>query len=243
MPHLRIHSIETLGAHDGPGLRLVVFAQGCPMRCVYCHNPDTFDATAGTLVPVAELVARALRQKAYFGSNGGVTVSGGEPSLQRVALSVFFRQLHTSGIHTCLDTNVGVFDDALKSLYAETDLLLLDIKHIDAAAHQRLTGVPNTTPLAVAAYRESTGKPMWLRYVLVPGWTDEADALSQWARHFANYRTVERVEILPFHQLGKHKWKQLSLPYPLEDVRPPSLEEKERAHRIFAEYFACVVMK
>ena len=236
--YLRIHSIETLGTHDGPGLRLVIFTQGCPMRCLYCHNPDTLDPNGGTLSSIDEILERAIRQKTYFGKNGkngGVTISGGEPTLHRKTLLPLFQKLHAQNIHTCLDTNGLFLDENLHALYAETDLVLLDIKHIDDAQHRRLTGVPNTTPLAVAAHRESTAKPMWLRYVLVPGWTDQPDALERWAKHFSNYQHIERVEILPYHRLGAHKWQHLNQPYELDKVPPPDAAQKQRALEIFTD--------
>ncbi|MFT3990585.1 MAG: pyruvate formate-lyase-activating protein [Luteolibacter sp.] len=233
---LRVHSIETLGTHDGPGLRMIVFTQGCLMRCLYCHNPDTLALEGGSLLDLDEIVQRAIRQKPYFGKRGGVTVSGGEPTLHRKVLLDLFRRLHEHGIHTCLDTNGLFLDEELHALYAETDLVLLDIKHIDDAIHRRLTGVSNTTPLAVAAYRESTGKPMWLRYVLVPGWSDQPEALERWAKQFSEYRTVERVEILPYHRLGTHKWEHLGMDYKLGDVSPPSEEVKQLASRIFTSH-------
>ncbi|OAM90931.1 pyruvate formate-lyase-activating protein [Termitidicoccus mucosus] len=240
---LRIHSIETLGTHDGPGLRMIVFTQGCHMRCVYCHNPDTLDLDGGRLVTLDELVERAIRQKPYFGARGGVTISGGEPTVHRRALLALFRRLHAAGIHTCLDTNGLILDEELRALYDETDLVLLDLKHIDDAQHRRVTGVSNANPLAAAAYRESTGRPMWLRYVLVPGWTDQPDALARWATHFAAYKTLRRVEILPYHRLGVHKWEHLKLDYKLRDVEPPSNEIKDRALRIFSAHLQNVVLK
>lgn len=243
MHQLRIHSIETLGAHDGPGIRMIVFAQGCHMRCVYCHNPDTLDLHGGKLVEIDELVDRAVRQKKYFGQKGGVTVSGGEPTIQRKQIKLLFEKLHANGINTCLDTNGLILDDDLKALYEETDLILLDIKHIDDAHHKKLTGRSNETPLAVAAYRESTGKPMWLRYVLVPGWTDQEKYLELWAQHFQNYKTVERVEIIPYHKLGVHKWKHLGLDYKLRDVESPTAECKQKALDIFSRYLPKVIAK
>lgn len=240
---LRIHSIETFGANDGPGLRMVVFTQGCLMRCAYCHNPDTLDLRGGEVVSIDEIVRRAHAQRGYFGRRGGVTVSGGEPTLHRVALAGLFRRLRADGIHTCLDTNGLILDEDTKALYAETDLVLLDVKHIDDACHRHLTGVSNETPLACADYRESTGRPMWLRYVLVPGWSDQPEHLAAWARRFAGHKTVERVEILPYHRLGEHKWEKLGLPYRLTGVPPPSAESRETARRIFADHFPLVIVK
>ena len=170
---LRIHSLETFGTHDGPGIRMVVFVQGCQFRCLYCQNPDSIDVHGGSLVTIDELVTKALKQKAYFGKQGGVTVSGGEPLLQRAKLIAFFDRLHEQGINTCLDSNGRVLDSQTKELLERTDLLMLDVKHINEEWHKKLTGLNNKTTLELAEYRESTGKPMWLRYVLVPGWTDQ----------------------------------------------------------------------
>lgn len=243
MTQLRIHSIETMGAQDGPGLRMVVFTQGCHMRCAYCHNPDTWNASGGIVVDIDDLVARAVRQKEYFGKKGGVTVSGGEPTLQRRELREFFLELHAQDINTCLDTNGYILDDDVRALYDETDLVLLDIKHIDDEKHRRLTGVSNATSLAAAAYRESTGKSMWLRYVLVPGWTDDPDDLRRWAEHFAGYKCVQRVGILPYHRLGAHKWAALGVESPLKNIPPPNEEIKQRAFDIFSKVLKNVVMK
>jgi len=240
---LRIHSIETLGTHDGPGLRLIVFTQGCHLRCAYCHNPDTLSLTGGREVEITDLVRRAVRQKPYFGTRGGVTVSGGEPTLHATALREFFHALHEEGISTCLDTNGLLLNDDVKALYEETDLVLLDIKHIDDAGHRHLTGQSNAGPLRAAAWRESTGRPMWLRYVLVPGWTDQDAALRQWAEHFSGYQTVERVEILPYHKLGVHKWEHLGMTYRLHDVERPTEEQLQRTQALFAEHFREVVVK
>ena len=240
---LRIHSIETLGTHDGPGIRMVVFVQGCQFRCLYCQNPDTIDIHGGAIVAIDELVEKALHQKSYFGQKGGVTVSGGEPLLQREKLIHFFDRLHENGINTCLDSNGRVLDDKTKQLLEKTDLLLLDVKHINKEWHQKLTSVKNKTTVRLAEYRESTGKPMWLRYVLVPGWSDQEEYLHEWGQRFASYKTVERVEIIPFHQMGKHKWELLGQEYKLADTLPPTSEQKNKALEIFKLYFKNVVLK
>ncbi|MDR6844397.1 pyruvate formate-lyase-activating protein [Flavobacterium granuli] len=240
---LRIHSLETLGTHDGPGIRMVVFAQGCQFRCLYCQNPDTLDIHGGSFVPIEELVEKALNQKTYFGKKGGVTVSGGEPLLQREKLITFFDRLHENGINTCLDSNGRVLDSKTEQLLERTDLLLLDVKHINKEWHKKLTGLKNKTTLRVAEYRESTGKPMWLRYVLVPGWSDQEEYLHEWGQHFTSYKTVERVEIIPFHQLGKHKWELLGLEYQLADTVPHTKEEINKAAEIFKLYFKNVKIK
>lgn len=241
--HLRIHSLETFGTHDGPGVRMVVFVQGCQFRCVYCQNPDTLDVNGGTMVEIEELVRRAEKQRSYFGKDGGVTVSGGEPLLQRSKLITFFKALHAKGINTCLDSNGRLNDAATHELLEHTDLLLLDVKHINDEWHHKLTGLTNRNTLGLAAHRESTGKRMWLRYVLVPGWTDQVEYLEEWARHFAPYKTVDRVEIIPFHQLGMHKWELLKMDYPLKDTVTPSEEIKQTALNIFSSHFKNVILK
>lgn len=241
--HLRIHSLETFGTHDGPGVRMVVFVQGCQFRCVYCQNPDTLDVHGGMLIGIDELVKRADRQRSYFGKDGGVTVSGGEPLLQRNKLTTFFKALHAIGINTCLDSNGRLNDAATHELLEHTDLLLLDVKHINDEWHHKLTGLTNKNTLDLAAHRESTGKRMWLRYVLVPGWTDQPEFLEEWAKHFTRYKTVDRVEIIPFHQLGSHKWDLLKMNYPLKGLEGPTLEGKKAAVHIFNKYFNNVVLK
>lgn len=241
--HLRIHSLETFGTHDGPGIRMVVFVQGCQFRCVYCQNPDSIDVKGGTLVEIKELVKRAVRQKAYYGTTGGVTVSGGEPLLQRSKLSTFFKLLHEEGINTCLDSNGRLNNAEVHELLEHTDLLLLDVKHINVEWHKKLTGLTNKNTLELAAYRESTGKRMWLRYVLVPGWTDQEEYLEEWGQHFTNYKSVDRVEIIPFHQLGSHKWDLLGMNYPLKDLDSPSQDLKQKALDIFNKYFENVILK
>lgn len=241
--HLRIHSLETFGTHDGPGVRMVVFVQGCQFRCVYCQNPDTLDVKGGMLVEIEELVKRAVRQRGFFGKEGGVTVSGGEPLLQRSKLLTFFKRLHDKGINTCLDSNGRLNNSEVHELLEHTDLLLLDVKHINEEWHRKLTGLTNKNTLALAAHRESTRRRMWLRYVLVPEWTDQEEYLEEWARHFANYKTVDRVEIIPFHQFGKHKWEALGMDYALKDLQSPTEKTKRQALNIFNRYFANVVLK
>lgn len=234
---LRIHSIESFGTHDGPGIRLVIFVQGCQFRCLYCANPDTMDISGGHFVNIEELVSRAKKQKPYFRKNGGVTVSGGEPLLQRAILKKLFDRLHEENIHTVLDSNGRLIDRQAKDLLDVTDLLMLDIKHINNDRHKKLTGLSNTSTLKVAEYRESTGKPMWLRYVLVPGWSDGEEHLHELGRHFSDYKTIERIEILPYHQLGVHKWEALGMEYRLKDVNPPESKTLETTAGIFEKYF------
>lgn len=240
---LRIHSLETFGTHDGPGIRMVIFVQGCQFRCLYCQNPDTLDVHGGTFIPINELVQKAINQKLFFAENGGVTVSGGEPLLQRAKLIPFFEKLHLHGISTCLDSNGRVLDEQTKELLDKTDILLLDVKHINNDWHKKLTGLKNKTTLKVAKYREQTGKPMWLRYVLVPGWTDQEEYLHEWGQYFKDFKTVERVEIIPFHQMGKHKWDLLQFEYAFADVSSPSEATIQKTTAIFQQYFQNVVVK
>ncbi len=240
---LKVHSIETFGTHEGPGIRLVIFLQGCNLRCLYCHNPDTQSLKGGTGMSVSELVKMAEKQKPYFGATGGVTVSGGEPTLQAKELAKLFKALHKKNIHTALDTNGARLGDDVKKLYAETDLLLLDVKHIDEKKHRKLTGAGNAATLRAAAYREAQGMPMWLRYVLVPGRTDgEADLVSLGER-FKKYKHIERMEILPYHTLGAYKYGELGRKNPLKGVRAPSQESIDRAASIFKRYFRKVIVR
>jgi len=234
---LRIHSIETFGTHDGPGIRMVVFAQGCQFRCLYCANPDTWDVKGGTFKPIDDIVQMAVHQKPYFGKKGGVTISGGEPTLQRSKLLTLFQKLHQAGINTALDSNGRLLNDEVKALLNETDYLLLDVKHINDEWHHQLTGLSNSSVLKVAEYRESTGKPMWLRYVLVPGWSDQEEYLHQLGQHFKDYATIEKIEIQPYHRLGVHKWEALQMEYQLSNVPPPSKELLAKVAAIFQLYF------
>lgn len=234
---LRIHSIETFGTHDGPGIRMVVFTQGCQFRCLYCANPDTLDVHGGRFVAIEEIVQRAIREKPYFGRKGGVTVSGGEPTLQRTKLLTLFRRLHEEGINTALDSNGKLLNADVKALYAETDYLLLDVKHFDDEWHHKITGLTNKSVLKCAEYRESTGKPMWLRFVLVPGWSDQEEHLHALGNHFKDYQSIQKIEIQPYHVLGVHKWEGLGMEYKLKGVEPPTKEQVKRAADIFGQYF------
>lgn len=240
---LRVHSIETFGTHDGPGLRLVIFLQGCNLRCLYCHNPDLLERSGGKLMKRKELLEIVERQKEYFGDDGGVTMSGGEPTLQSKSLNKFFRSLSKRNIKTALDTNGTIMSDEVKRLYKKTDLLLLDVKHIDEKMHIKLTGASNKNVLEMAKYRESLQKPMWIRYVLVPGWNDEEKYIRSLGEYFKDYKMVERLEILPYHTLGVYKYKELGMKYKLKKVVPPTKESIDRTKKILSEYFAEVVVK
>ena len=229
----RIHSFESLGAVDGPGVRFVIFMQGCSLKCKYCQNRDTWDLHGGTTYSVEELIEKILRYKNYIMPNGGVTISGGEPLLQAKFLIELFTELKKYNIHTCIDTS-GSFDltSDIKKLIDLTDLFLLDIKCINDEKAKELTGVSNKKELAFAEYLSSIGKPMWIRQVLVPGITDDEQDLLALKEFISTLKTVEKVEILPYHDLGKFKWEKLGCKYELEGYRTANKEDVKRAKEI-----------
>lgn len=234
----RIHSVESFGSADGPGVRYIVFLKGCNMRCQYCHNPDTWAKDGGELMTPEEVLKKALRYKAYWKEKGGITVSGGEALLQIDFVTELFRLAKEKGVNTCLDTSGNPFslEEPFKSKFDElmkyTDLFMLDIKHMDDAAHRKLTGQTNQNILEMAAYLSDHGKAMWIRHVLVPGITTEEDELYRLRSFLDTLKTVERVEVLPYHTLGVFKWKELGIPYQLEGVDPPTKEQIDRAKEI-----------
>lgn len=233
----RIHSLESFGTVDGPGIRFVVFAQGCPMRCKYCHNPDTW-GEGGREISAEELAKEVLRYRGYFGQKGGVTVSGGEPMLQPEFFTELFAILKSEGIHTCLDTSGICFresDERYAKLIALTDLVLLDIKHIDEEVHVALTGCSGEAPRAFARYLSGIRKPVWIRHVLVPGITDDDGALRRLRKFIDTLDTVERVEVLPYHTMGEAKYEKLGIGYPLKGTPTPTKERVENARRILTE--------
>lgn len=236
---LSVHSIESFGTHDGPGIRTIIFLQGCKLKCVYCHNPDTIAMHGGQDYTVDELVDRVLKMKPYFGKKGGVTVSGGEPLLQANALIPLFKRLKEEGIHTNLDTNGRVLNHFTKELLDEyTDLVMLDIKHMTEEGFRAITGMKNKeTTFRLAQHREASGKKMWLRYVLIPGITDSPELLHQLGYYFQDYQTIDRLEIQPYHKLGVHKWKALGWEYPIEEARENTKEEIQAAVDILKPYF------
>ncbi len=230
----RIHSFESFGTVDGPGIRFVVFVQGCPMRCLYCHNPDTWTG-GGKSFTADEVAKTALKYRSYFTGGGGVTVSGGEPLLQAEFVCELFKILKKHGVHTALDTSGILFDanDAHKfdELLSVTDLVLLDIKHIDDKEHEKLTKHSNNNVLAFAKYLSDIGKPTWIRHVLVPGITDNDEYLTRLSEFISTLKTVEKVEVLPYHNMGEVKYKNLGLDYPLKGTEPPTKERVENAKK------------
>ena len=233
-----IHSVESFGSADGPGVRYIVFLKGCNMRCQYCHNPDTWAKDGGELMTPEEVLKKALRYKTYWKEKGGITVSGGEALLQIDFVTELFRLAKEKGVNTCLDTSGNPFsmEEPFKSKFDElmkyTDLFMLDIKHMDDAAHRKLTGQTNQNILEMAAYLSDHGKAMWIRHVLVPGITTDEDELHRLRSFLDTLKTVERVEVLPYHTLGVFKWKELGIPYQLEGVDPPTKEQIDRAKEI-----------
>lgn len=233
-----IHSFESFGTVDGPGIRYVVFMQGCPMRCKYCHNPDTWQVGAGKKYTAEAVFKEILKYKNYIKS-GGVTVSGGEPLLQSEFIAELFRLLKAEGIHTALDTSGVTFDkdnpqsvEKHLSVLRYTDLVLLDIKHIDEDEHKALTGFSNKRMLDFAQFLSENGKKMWIRHVLVPDITDKDEYLQKLKQFISGLKTVERVEVLPYHTMGEVKYERLGMQYPLKGVLPPSKERIENARKI-----------
>jgi len=235
-----IHSVETCGTVDGPGIRYVIFTQGCPLRCAYCHNPDTWtrDSKEQTLMTVTEIMTDIIKYKMYFKfSGGGVTLTGGEPLLQKKFAAALFKECKKEELHTVLDTS-GYCDmdyDAIE-LLENTDLVLLDIKSINADTFERIAGVPIDKTLRFARHLSDSGVKSWVRHVLVPGLTDNEDDLNALAAYLKTLNGVEKVGILPFHQMGAYKWEKLQIKYKLKDTPQPSLEETERVRDLFRSY-------
>ncbi len=226
----RIHSIETFGAVDGPGVRFVVFFQGCPMRCAYCHNPDTWDVNGGTEMSVDEIYERFERNKAFY-KNGGITASGGEPMYQIEFLTELFKKFHDNGVHTCLDTSGIMFNDTdadrkskIDALMEYTDLVMLDIKQIDRDKHKELTGHYNDSMLSFAKYLSDNNKKLWVRFVCVPGVTDDDEDLVRYGKFLGELKTLEALDVLPYHTMGVKKYEGLGIPYRLDGIEPPDKE-------------------
>lgn len=230
---LRVHSFESFGTVDGPGIRYIIFLQGCPLRCKYCQNRDTWDINSGEIISINEIVNTILKYKNYICPSGGVTVSGGEPILQTQSLITLFKKLKGYGIHTAIDTS-GMFDltEDVKELLQYTDLILLDIKHIDSEKSKDLVGFGNEKELTFARYLSDNNIDMWIRQVLIPGITDNEDDLYKLKDFVSSLKTVKRFEILPYHTMGKHKWTDLGFSYELENVREATSEDVERVKKI-----------
>lgn len=238
---IRVHSYESLGTYDGPGIRLVVFLQGCNFRCLYCANPDTIDSKGESKETMPEEILKmAVSQKPFFGNKGGITFSGGEPTFQAKALIPLFKMLKEAGIHICVDTNGGIWNDDVKELFSLADLILLDIKEFNPARHKTLTERSNEQTLRTAAWLEENNKPFWLRYVLVQGYSAFDEDMIALGEHFKDYTQIKRVEILPYHTLGVHKYEAMNMEYKLKGVEYNSQEQLEKAKALFEKYFKTV---
>lgn len=233
-----IHSTESFGSVDGPGVRFVIFVAGCPMRCQFCHNPDTWNMQVGEQKSADELLAQALRYRSYWKDGGGITVSGGEPLLQMDFMIELFQKAKEKGINTTIDTSGAPFTreepffGKFKELMKYTDLLLMDIKHIDDEQHKLLTGHTNKNILDMARYLSEIGKPVWIRHVLVPERSDKDEYLKELYKFIKTLDNVEKVEILPYHTFGEYKWKELGYDYPLAGIEPPTKERIKNANEI-----------
>ena len=231
--YAKVHSIESFGTVDGPGIRFVLFLQGCHLQCKYCHNRDTWDINGGTYKSLDEIFDKIMRYKNYIYPNGGVTVTGGEPLLQVKFLIELFTKLKENNIHTCVDTSgmVAITSD-IKKLLTLTDLVLLDIKHIDDEKCKKLVGKSNKLELEFAKYLSENNISMWIRQVLVPGYTDDEQDLIKLKNFLQTLNSVKKIEFLPYHDMGKYKWKQLGFKYELENVRPATIDDVKKAEKI-----------
>ncbi len=238
-----IHSTESFGTVDGPGLRFVIFFQGCPMRCKYCHNPDTWEMNNGMRMSASELIGQFEKNRAFY-SNGGITVTGGEPLLQIDFLLELFKLAKEKNIHTCIDTSGVTFREAeteymakLDELMEYTDLVMLDLKHIDSEKHRDLTGFDNKGILAFAKYLEKKQIPLWIRHVVVPGITDIPEYLSGLGRFMGGLSNVKALDVLPYHTMGVNKYKELGIEYPLKDVPQADNDTALKAKSIILNSF------
>lgn len=229
-----IHSTESMGTVDGPGIRYVVFMQGCPLRCKYCHNPDTWKLKDGRKVTVEKLMQKIIKIKPYIErSGGGITISGGEPTMQLDFTLELLKKAKEAGLHTALDTSGHIELDKFKKLLPYLDLVLLDIKVMDDYKHQELTGVSNHKTLNLLELLEAEEQPYWIRQVIVPGITDDLEEMKDFARFLEDKKSLQKIELLPYHKLGEHKWKNLGLKYQLINVEPPSAQKMSELNSVF----------
>lgn len=230
----RVHSFESFAASDGPGIRFSIFLSGCPMRCVYCHNPDTWDRSGGSEYSADEIVKKVLRFKPYFKNGGGVTISGGEPLMQAEFLTELLKNLKKESIHTAVDTSGFYLNDSVKEALLYTDLVILDIKHTDAEGFKKITKQENKNLLRFLDYMKEIQKPLWIRQVIVPGLTDSEEQINK-LKETVKGANVLRIELLPYHTLGVFKWENLKIPYELKDVSPPTDEKMQTLRKIIDE--------
>lgn len=231
-----IHSFESFGTKDGPGIRFVLFMQGCPLRCLYCHNTDTWSTAERNKTLTPQEAFNEIAKVKGFIRSGGVTVSGGEPLLQPDFVLELFKRCKEANIHTALDTSGFILNDKTKLVLEQADLVLLDIKHIDPVKYNALTSVSIDNTLRFIAHLEIINKPAWIRYVVVPGYSDDEADLHKWAKFVSQFKVVKRVDILPFHQMGANKWEKLEKKYQLKDTPTPTLASIKKVENIFLSY-------
>ncbi len=228
----KVHSVESFGTVDGPGIRFVLFFQGCALKCKYCHNRDTWDISGGSYKSLDDIFEKVLRYKNYI-RNGGFTATGGEPLLQCEFLINLFKKLKKQNIHTCIDTSGMVaLTPKIKELIDLTDLFLLDIKHIDSKKCKDLVGFSNEKELEFAKYLNNINKPVWIRQVLIPGYTDSTEDLLKLKTFISKLKNVEKIELLPYHNMGKYKWQEMNLKYELDNVREANEDDIAKAKKI-----------
>ena len=231
--YARVHSVESFGTVDGPGIRFVLFLQGCHLKCKYCHNRDTWNINGGKYKSLDEIFDKIMNYKNYICPNGGVTVTGGDPLVQAKFIYELFKKLKEENIHTCIDTS-GMFPltDDIKNVLSVTDLVLLDIKHIDENKCKDLVGKSNKLELEFARYLSNNDIDIWIRQVLVPEITDDEEDLLRLKEFISSLKTVKKIELLPYHNMGKYKWEKLGLKYELENIIPATIEDVEKAKKI-----------
>lgn len=239
-----VHSIETFGTVDGPGTRYVVFVQGCPMRCKYCHNPDTWQPNVGEMKDTDEILKDYDSYKEFYGNGGGLTITGGEPLLQIDFITELYEKAKAKGIHTCLDTSGIVFNennpelmDKFDRLIQSVDLVLLDIKHIDPEQHKELTNQPNDQILAFAKYLDRNNVTVWIRHVVVPGITYKEEYLTKLGEFLGTLNNIKALDILPYHTMGVVKYENLGMDYPLKDVEALTTEQGHEAREIIRKAY------
>lgn len=239
----KVHSIETCGTLDGPGIRFVVFMQGCNLRCQYCHNPDTWNTAGGTTYTAKDLLKEVVKYESYMRfSNGGITITGGEPLLQIDFLIELFMLCRELGLHTALDTSGSIFNDKTKILLEWTDLVILDIKSFDNDQYLALTGVNLQPTIDFVNYANTIQKKIWVRYVLVPNLTDDLVSIANLSKFLGTLEHVERIEVLPFHKMGEYKWEALNLPYTLQNTKIPTEGELLKVLEVFYRYNRNVII-
>ena len=229
-----IHSVETFGSVDGPGIRYVIFMQGCPLKCLYCHNPDSWKLKDGKVKSVKEIVKDVLDYSSFI-SSGGVTISGGEPLLQAKFVLNLIKGLKKHNLHIAIDTAGSIPLKQSKPVLDACDLVMLDIKELDDSDHKTLTGLSNANTLETLSYLESIKKPVWIRHVVLPSYTLNEEKLTKLANYLKEFKNIEKVDLLPFHKYGEFKWENLGYEYKLGKIQPPTEKEMKKVKQIFID--------